>query len=135
MSCSQSAGQQLSVDDLHVVVEELNDTCAKWYDTGLQLHMSVGTLNAIKKDYNSTCDCLRETLTTWLKTNPSPPTWKNIVDVLRCSTVGEVRLASDLEQKYCSTQDTSVPTLICSCKPILYHFARVSFNSSIITGS
>ena len=108
MSCSQSAGQQLSVDDLHVVMEELNDTRAKWYDIGLQLRISVGTLNAIKKDCNSTSDCLRETLTTWLKTCPSPPTWSNIVDALRSSTVGEVRVATDLEQKYCSTQDTSV---------------------------
>ena len=108
MSCSQSAGQQLSVDDLPVVMEELNDTRAKWYDIGLQLRISVGTLNAIKKDCNSTSDCLRETLTTWLKTCPSPPTWSNIVDALRSSTVGEVRLAADLEQKYCSTQDTSV---------------------------
>ena len=28
----------------------------------------------------------------------------------------------------------SVPTLMRSCKPILYHFARVSFNCSITTG-
>ena len=108
MSCSQFAVQQLSVDDLPVVMEELNDIRAKWYDIGLQLRISVGTLNAIKKDCNSTSDCLRETLTTWLKTCPSLPTWSNIVDALRSSTVGEVRLAADLEQKYCSTQDTSV---------------------------
>ena len=43
-----------------------------------------------------------------MKTCPSPPTWKNIVYALRSSTVGEVRLAADLEQKYCSTQDSSV---------------------------
>ena len=30
------------------------------------------------------------------------------IDTLRSSTVGEVRLAADLEQKYCSTQDPSV---------------------------
>ena len=105
---SFSAVKQLGVDDLPVVVEKLNDTRVKWYEIGLQLGVSVGTLNAIKKDYNSTSDCLRETLTIWLKTSPSPPTWNNIVDVLRRSTVGEVRLAEDLEQKYCSTQDTSV---------------------------
>ena len=99
---SFSAVKQLGVDDLPVVVEKLNDTRVKWYEIGLQLGVSVGTLNAIKKDYNSTSDCLRETLTTWLKTSPSPPTWKNIVNVLRRSTVGELRLAEDLEQKYCS---------------------------------
>ena len=93
-------------------MEELNDTRAKWYDIGLQLGVSVGTLNAIKKDYNSTSDCLRETLTKWLKTCPSVPTWNSIVDALRSSTVGEVRLAADLEQKHCSTQDTSVAATI-----------------------
>ena len=108
LSCSQSAGQQLSVNDLPVIIEELNDARAKWYDVGLQLRMSVGTLNAINKDYNSTSDCLRETLTTWLKTCPSLPTWSNIVGALRSSTVGEIRLAADLQQKYCLTQVTSV---------------------------
>ena len=108
MSCSHSLGQQLGVNDLPVVMDELNDIRANWYNIGLQLRVSIGTLNAIKKDYNSTSDCLRETITTWLKTYPSPPTWKNIVDALRSNTVGEVRLAADLEQKYCSTQDTSL---------------------------
>ena len=91
-----------------MVIEELNDAHAKWYDIGLQLCVSVGTLDAIKEQYDDPSHCLRKTLTTWLKTCPSPPTWKNIVDALRSSTVGEVRLAADLEQKYCSTQDTSV---------------------------
>ena len=107
MSHFQSAGQQLSVNDLPVVMEELNDTRVKWYDIGLQLRMSVGTLDAIKEQYDDLSHCLRETLKTWLKTCPSPPTWNNIIDALRSSTVGEVRLAEDLEQKYCSTQHAS----------------------------
>ena len=41
MSHSQSAGQQLSASDLLVVTEQLNDIHAKWYDIGLQLHVSV----------------------------------------------------------------------------------------------
>ena len=89
-------------------MEELNDIRAKWDDIGLQLRMSVGTLDAIKKQYDDPSHCLKETLKTWPKTCPSLPTWKNIVDALRSSTVGEVRLAADLEQKYCSTQVTSV---------------------------
>ena len=81
MSRSQSAGQQLSVNDLPVVMEELNDTRVKWYDIGLQLCMSVGTLDAIKEHHDDPSHCLRETLKTWLKTCPSS-TWKNIVDTL-----------------------------------------------------
>ena len=110
MSHSQSAGQQLSVDDLSVVMEVLNDAHAKWYDIGLQLRLRVGTLDAIKEQYDDPSHCLRETLKTWLKTCPLhvPPTWKNIVNALRSCIIGEVRLAADLEQKYCSTQDTNV---------------------------
>ena len=89
-------------------MEELNDTRAKWYDIGLQLRLRVGTLDAISEQYDDPSHCLRESLKTWLKTCPSLLTWKNIVDALRCSTVGEVRLAADLEQKYCSAQNTSV---------------------------
>ena len=64
MSCSQSAGQQLSVNDLPVVMEELNDTRVKWYDIGLQLRMNVGTLDAIKEQYDDPSHCLREALKT-----------------------------------------------------------------------
>ena len=93
-----------------MVTEELNAIRAKWYDIGLQLRMSVGRLDAIKEQYDDPSHCLSETLKTWLKTSPSLPTWKNIVYVLRSGTIGEVRLAIDLEQKYCSTQDSSVAT-------------------------
>ena len=104
---SPLAGQQLSENDLCVLVEELNNISAKWNNLGLQLGVSNGALDAIKKDCNSALDCLRETLTTWLKTCPSP-TWSNMVDALRSKTVGEMNLAADLEQKYCSAQDTSI---------------------------
>ena len=57
--------------------------------------MSVGTLDAIKEQYDDPSHCLRETLKTWLKTCPSLPTWKNIVYALRSSAVGEVRLAAE----------------------------------------
>ena len=72
----------------------------------MQLRVSVGTLDAIKKQCNDPSDCLNETLKTWLKTYSSP-TWSNIVDSLRSSVVGEVRLADDLKHKYCSTENTS----------------------------
>ena len=88
-------------------MEEFNNIRSKWYEIGLQVRGSVGALNAIKKDYHSTSDCLRETLTTWLKTFSSP-SWSAMVDALKSKTVGEVNLAVELEQKYCLTQDTSI---------------------------
>ena len=100
----QPAGQQLTVDNLRVLTKELHNVRAKWYNIGVQLGVSVGTLKAIKEQYlNDPTDCLRETLTSLLIS--SIPTWTNIVDAL--SVVGEVRLAADLQYKYCSTQDTA----------------------------
>ena len=97
----KNPGPVLSVADLHILMKELNNVRANWNNIGLQLGVNIGTLDAIKKQYNDPSDCLRETLTTWLKS--SHPTWSNIVDALR--VVGEMRLAADLECKYCSTQD------------------------------
>ena len=86
-------------------MEELADVRAKWYNIGLGLGLGVGTLNSIKIEHSDTSDCLRETLMIWMKSYPPPLTWSKVVDALRTKTVGEVRLAADLEQKYCLTQD------------------------------
>ena len=111
MSYSQPAGQQLSVDDLRVVMEELNDVSSKWYDVGMYLGVSVGRLDVIKKQYSDLNDCFRETLKTWLRTCVPPPTWMNIVEVLRSRTVDAARLAAELERKYCSSRHDSPPPL------------------------
>jgi len=103
MSHYQLAGQQLSEKDLLNVMEELADVRAKWYSIGLGLGLGVGTLNCIKIEHSDTSDCMRETLMIWMKSYPPPPTWSKVVDALRTKTVGEVRLAADLEQKYCLT--------------------------------
>ena len=105
---SQLAVQQLSDKDLPVVMEELNKACVKWYNIGMMLRVSLDRLDVIKEQYSNPSDCLRETLKIWLKTYPSHPTWRNIVDAIRSDTVGEIKLATDLERKYCLTQDTSV---------------------------
>ena len=105
-------GQQLGINDLPDVMEELNIICAKWYDVGMQLRVSVDTLDAIKeKNPNNPSSCLRETLKTWLKEFPQSPTWNNIIDALRSNVVGEVRLAAHLEQTHCPVKDTSLPAI------------------------
>ena len=106
MSHSQPTGQQLTVDDLRVLMKELKDVRAEWYNIGVQLGVSVGTLDAIEKQYSDPSDCLRKTLTTWLKS--STPGWTNVVDAL--NIVGEARLAAKLEHTYCSTLDPAQPS-------------------------
>ena len=52
-------------------MEELNSVRAKWYDIGMQLGVSIGSLDGIKKQYNDPSDCLREFLLVkqdWLHT-------------------------------------------------------------------
>ena len=104
---SQLAGQQLSEKDLLNVMEELADVRAKWYNIGLGLGMSVGTLDGIRTDHSNTSDCLRETLKEWLKTYLPSPTWSKVVEALGTKTVGEAKLAADLEHKYCSSKPVS----------------------------
>ena len=113
---SQLAGQQLSEMDLLNVMEELADVRAKWYNIGLGLGLSVGTLDGIKAEHSNISDCLREALTTWLKAHPPLPTWSKVVDALRTKTVGEARLATDLECKYCSSRP-ALPTPTITTSP------------------
>ena len=52
----------LNIDDLGIVCEELIDIRAKSYNLGLQLKVSVGTLDSITRQYPDHSDQLRETL-------------------------------------------------------------------------
>ena len=45
-------------------------------------------------------DQLRDTLDCWMNNNPSA-TWRHLVDALKAPSVGENRLAGEIEEKYC----------------------------------
>ena len=90
----------LSIDDLGLVQEELIDVCVNSYDIGLQLKVPVGKLDSIKAEYSKPLDQLRETLKAWLKM-ATHHKWQTIADALRTRAVGEPKLASDIEAKYC----------------------------------
>ena len=86
--------------DLKNVYEDLIDFAHKWYDLGLQLELTEGTLETIKSDNpENSQHCLRKMLSTWLKIDPMP-TWQTLCAALRSRTVGAEKLASDLEVKY-----------------------------------
>ena len=80
---------------------------AKWYTLGLQLKLSVGTLDSIREQFQNTRDQLLEMLKTWLTTGNNP-TWKNLTDALTSQTVGESHLAGVLETKYCNVEGKGV---------------------------
>ena len=104
---SQLAGQQLGEKDLLNVMEELADVRAKWYNIGLGLGLSAGTLDAINTEHRNTTDCLREALKEWLKSFIPHTTWSKVVQALRCKIVGEAGLAAHLKHKYCVPRPVS----------------------------
>ena len=97
-SCPASS---LGVSDLSCVREELLDVSHKWFDIGLKLQLSVGTLECIRDQYPSPSTSLREMLLDWLKKVDPPPTWEGLACALESRTVGEPRLAEQLRTKYC----------------------------------
>ena len=96
----------LTVDHhLGAVREELFKARTKWYDIGLALKVPVTTLDCIDSQFGNHSDKLRETLKVWLKT-ATEPSWQDVVGVLKRPVVGEPKLASNIEAKYCTAAET-----------------------------
>ena len=95
----------LNINHLGDVRAELFEARTKWYDIGLALKVPVATLESIEGQFGNHSDKLRETLKIWLKT-AKKPSWQDVVGVLKSPVVGEPKLASDIEAKYCTTAET-----------------------------
>ena len=80
---------------------------AEWYDLGLQLKVKPGKLDNIQAEFSALKHQLREMLKAWLKTGDNP-SWKTLIDALKSPLVGESRLATVLEAKYCPVQRTEL---------------------------
>ena len=80
---------------------------ADWYDLGLQLKVSIGTLKSIRAEFSAPKHHLREMLNAWLTTGDNP-NWKTLTDALRSRMVGASQLAATLETKYCSVERTDL---------------------------
>ena len=69
----------------------------KWFNIGLKLGISVGTLNAIKKNNNQDPDnCLTAMLEHWLNNGRPKPSWAELVKALKSPMVGYAQLAEEL---------------------------------------
>ena len=78
--------------------------CMKWYHLGLQLKVSVGTLDRIRAEFSSYGDQLLEMLKIWLTTADNP-SWGTLTNALRSRGVGERRIADILMDKYYQMED------------------------------
>ena len=95
----------LSLNELADVLEEILASSTKWYEIGLRLKFSVEKLDGITSQFSDPRHCLREMLKEWLKgAARSRPTWGALVEALRSQTVGEPKLADQLEAKHCQSE-------------------------------
>ena len=71
----------------------LHDVRVKWYDIGIQLDISTGTLDAIKAQYIECGKCLREMLKQWLHSKEA--IIDDLLEALSSEPVGENVLAEN----------------------------------------
>ena len=77
------------------------DAHSKWFSLGIELSITVTSLEAIKqKNKENADDCLTEMLLEWLRQANPKPTWACIVAALREPTVGLEQLAESVEKEY-----------------------------------
>ena len=87
----------LSIDDLGDVLEAVWEARAKWYNIGLKLGISVGTLDSINKTANQNPDdCITAVIKDWLKNGKPKPTWAAVAKALKSPMVGCGHLAEQL---------------------------------------
>jgi len=97
------AGTALS---LKTVFNALHPVSHKWFDIGLQLDVPTFQLKIIKTDTTGAKERLQAVLDYWVDNAADPlPSWKVLIDALKAPTVGENRLARELEESYCSPED------------------------------
>ena len=98
---------------LKTAINALHSVCPKWYNIGVQLEVPTFQLKNIERKSSAldSMDQLRDTLDHWMS-NDSSPSWSHIVDALKAPSVGENRLAEEIEEKYCGQDEQ------CSCDSV-----------------
>ena len=87
----------LSIDNLGDVLEAVWEARSKWYNIGLKLGVSVGTLDSISKAANQNPDdCLTAMIKDWLRNGKPKPTWAAVAKALKSPMVGYAQLAEQL---------------------------------------
>ena len=84
----------LCLGDLKWLVEKLYPVQPKWYELGLQLGISLGSLDEIKKDNPETSAAFREMLNQWV--NGKEASLEKLSGALQTKSVGQDRLGLDI---------------------------------------
>ena len=83
---------------LKTVFNALHSVSHKWLSIGVELGIPLSQLNIIKIDRLGVEERMHSVLDYWMNNAADPlPSWEVLVDALRAPTVGESRLADELE--------------------------------------
>jgi len=99
---------QLTLEDLGELIQAMYEARAKWYHIGVQLKLSVGTLDAIRSEFSDTTACLTEMCSHWLRRIDPHPSWVALIGALKSPPVGEGQLAQQLRDKYCQASEEMI---------------------------
>jgi hypothetical protein len=90
---------ELTPGNLGDVLEAVWEARSKWYNIGLKLRISPGTLDSISKAANQNPDdCLTAVIKDWLKNGKPKPSWEALAIALKSPMVGFAQLAEQLPQ-------------------------------------
>ena len=89
---------------LHDLLSKVT-VAAKWRMIGIGLHIPTEDLDTIQTNTaglpNSAVNALQKVFETWrAKSPPATYSWRTIIDVLKSTYVGELRLAGTLEREF-----------------------------------
>ena len=88
---------KLTIDNLGDVLEAVWEARSKWYNIGLKLGISPGTLDSIGKANNQNPDdCLTAMIKDWLRSGRPEPSWTELAKALKSPMVGYAQLAEQL---------------------------------------
>ena len=94
------------VPTLKAAINVLHSVCPKWYNIGVQLEVPTFQLKNIEKKSSDSMDMLRDTLDYWMNNNLSP-SWRCLVDALKAPSIDENRLAKEIKENYCDSEESS----------------------------
>ena len=86
----------LTPEDLGSVLEAVWEARSKWYNIGLKLGISVGTLDSIKASNQNSDDYLTAMIKDWLRNGKPKPLWAALAKALKSPMVGYAQLAEQL---------------------------------------
>ena len=90
-----------AIPKLRDLVNALHGKATKWYDIGIQLHLSTEELDAIKYDCRGDVnECFRNMLMKWRSKTHPLPTWSALIAALKARAVDEQVLAEELETNF-----------------------------------